>query len=497
MIITSQTNSSTPTLSSSSSSHVTQFSNGGSLRELAPTGVSAWSGPQVANTGSHGDSEFFRFRVPLCGLAAPDNTLPFTLGNSYPGLLLSTKGSYAASATSRMMESVALGPMILAAIKSYTQTGTNYCGNWAAFLDCSLPGFKTMCYSKYRIRHGRIKLSYIPQTTTVDPAAFALCFTDDPMHPQMGMAAYIDGRGSNFPSFATTKNSTNSVVFACWSTWEREFKVDPDTIYYTSTNISRHLSPSHTVSDTAPFEGADLRLSHFGQLTCFANGNSGIASNLVKGELFLEMELELFDLVPVAGSAALPFTLEEFARLSGWVPMQEALLSIVGEDSDDDKSESKSSKMNFMSSYGYSRPRGPPTLERSGLYKLFSKGKVSPTPAKPVEEKYKFLKVAARERLRTTSSSPIKRTTLVVKPPLSMKSCIKHLSSNIDRLPKAAHPHIGQLLKLKSSKGAGWVKPAKKVIKTLVKEVPVVGSILSELTDVVGDDILGWISKLF
>lgn len=296
-----------------SATHIPSLKNQ-SLVELAPSGVSAWSGPHISMTRGVGDALRVKVRVPCCSIAHQASSVASTqLGGNYTALYMQTRSSYGSGANPRFVECVQLGPANIPSLTSVA-TPAPLWTELVSNIDCSLVALLAAAFSKYRMV-GDLILSYQPQTTTIDPANFSLVFSDDPEHPQIGTGAYTVGTGTQYPNFAVAKNSVNSVVFASWSTWARTFKLDNDTVYYTTTPFPRLNSPQ-TPTTYPPFYFSEPRLSQFGVLQCYSTEKNGVDSVQVKGELYYEAEFEFFDYVPVSGNAPIPFSLASFIELA-------------------------------------------------------------------------------------------------------------------------------------------------------------------------------------
>jgi hypothetical protein len=367
---------------------------------------------------------------------------------------------------------MALSPMVLPSVSF--GAGPNYL-TYASFPDCALLSILGSCFSKYRVVSD-IQLSYSPQTTTIDPSNFALSFSDDPNHPMVGMGAWTAGVGATNISYQSMKNSVNSVVFASWSTWSRSFKIDHTTVYYTVAAITPDIT-TNPMSATPPFSQSELRLSHFGSLSASANMLSATADYLPKGELFIAMELEFFDLVPITSSAIIPWGLTELMR---WTSPP----AIIMVDNLEEKEEKKSPTLG---------PRDPPTALSSGHYGAIRN---SPRPRGIIAH---IAGPRLKNRKQTSTTQPVRRVAMATSSPkkMTLGHVVAHLNKNRAKLPPVARKHIAQATSLAARKPSGWKKAAKTALKTLVAEVPVVGPVLGELTDALGGKLFDWIEGLF
>lgn len=306
-----------------------------SLVEIAPTGVSAWSGPTISMKHASADELVVRVKVPLASIGLPASTASPAKGGGWSALIMNLRQGYAIASVLSPAEALCLGPTLCPVIQT---SSTNFF-ELIANIDCSLVAILCAGFSKYSVRD--FSLHYLPQTTTVDPANFSLCFTDDPNHPLMGMAAYTSAStGATAPNFSLCKNSVNSIVFAAWSTWSKKMPVDTSTVYYTTGQYPRTGATPQPYSTSPPFStGSDLRLSSFGCLQCFASDKNTADSLAVKGELYYEVEYRFFDFVPIASTASIPFSLDTYREISSLLsesnPFDEARVKKSWEDRKD------------------------------------------------------------------------------------------------------------------------------------------------------------------
>jgi len=465
---------------SSSSSH--------SLNELAPSGVSAWSGPTVnIINSSHGDTLVVKANIPLCSIGlAPSGSLP-GVGGSFSCMQFSANQGYGAGTAIKGMSSVALGPQLLLGVESAHPAALDVFWTYACFPDCALINLIAAAFGKYRMRSD-VTLHYLPQTTTIDPSNFCLCFTDDPMHPVQGFGSYTDPTttGATAPNYNTTKNSMNSVVFASWATWSKRMPTDKSAVYYTTSSLVSSLFVAEPFNEFSPFFNAEPRFSHFGCLTGFANSKSTSTTFDPKGELYMEVEYEFFDFVPVTAVSSVPYSLLLSGTLSGQILLPrlrvktgegESKLSSLDDDFETPDNSFAVSKLRIG-------PRDPPSVHRFSTVKSF---RLAP-------------KVTVSQLPRSRAIVKLKGPT-GHKPSLStgtrLQHVISHLHNNLHRLPKTHHALVTTAHKAVVSKSGGWKKAAVSAVKTLAKEIPIVGPILSELTGTFGESVIDWISKLF
>lgn len=448
-----------------------------SLNELAPSGVSAWSGPTVEILSGSSDRISVHFKVPFGTLAAPGIVQAATASLSWPALIQTAKDAYASPAVTQIAETVALSPTLLPSVITNVSTAL---ATRVAYMDCNLVALVSAPFSKYRMK-GDMKLHYMPQTTTIDPTAFALTVTDDPMHPQAGFGAYTTpaATGAVWPSFSTVKNSTNSIVFASWSTWSKSFAVDNDAVYFTTTPLADSLSIAGTIGSIPPFDDANLRFSHFGALTCYANGPGSDNLPQAKGELYIEATIEFFDFVPVVGTNSTPFSLID------WYMAQNELVRL--------QKQLKRALVNC-----------PPSDDTQialcdGSENIF----IPPRPMFPADHKsgshYRAAKLTVKKP-GLPRANKLVRTSAAKRPALTNNHLIRivqHLHSQKSKLPKAAQHKVGSLVSASKEKKPGWHGIVKTGVKSLVSEVPVVGKILAGLTDVIGDPLLDFLGSLF
>jgi len=374
---------------------------------------------------------------------------------------------------------MALSPMLLPAV-TYTNTPVPGTSTYICYPDCALLNILGSAFSKYRL-NGKVELAYSPQTTTTDETNFTLAFADDPDHPVLGMGAWTAAAstGVGQPSVGTLKNSPNSVVFAAWATWSRTFPVDSGTVYYTTNNMANSLE-SAIFDDTPPFYKSELRYSHFGAVSASTNRLSADANYVSKGELFLGLDVEFFDLVPIVSRNIIPFGLTEMLKL--FTPESEvlSLLAVPADGKEEDKPDARDPP-----------PRAPPTAASSGFYRV---GRGSPHLKRKAHGPMPVRQPAAK-RHRSEAKHPVRlRST---RAPPSLVKVVAHLHKNRHKIPVAHHPRLNSAVSMSATKKPGWQGAVKSVVKTLVKEVPIVGPILSELTDSVGGKLLDWITDLF
>jgi len=338
-----------------------------------------------------------------------------------------------------------------------------------------------------------LTLHYMPTTTTIDPVNFSLSFADDPYHPQLGLAAYTTGLGSFTPNYATLKSSVNSVSFASWATWSKVFPIDKSMTYFTTANYSRLALT--TFSQTCPLspqggDCSDLRESHFGVLQCYANqvGTSSSAAD-PKGELYMEASFEFFDFVPVAGAAATPFSAEEWALYSYRVTEEkrqagDGFLRYLYDGLHPD-----TEKFFMVCETGEEKESSGTVLSHISLPPALR------ITLRPFRSSRKFLVADNRSDIGIKVKSGGRVSRALERHTAS--TAMKHLYLHRGRIPARGKSMLGTLMKLHKSKPSGWKATAKKVAKTLVSEIPVVGSILGELTDKFGDSVIDWFSNLF
>jgi hypothetical protein len=162
-----------------------------------------------------------------------------------------------------------------------------------------------------------------------------------------------------------------------------------------------------------PFmNGSNLRDSHFGCLSIYANANGTAATLTPKGELYYEMDYEFYDFVPIAGAASIPFSLD---------CIQQLMLDALDREQDESKVTSYEQLRKIWESKAIPHARLPGLL--SSFYNLVPK----PSPSPPTEEKEVFEMVGSRETARFYRAPPTKeslgpyRTKLVGKGPLRAK----------------------------------------------------------------------------
>lgn len=447
-----------------------RLGNGQSLVEIAPSGVSAWSGPSVSIVGGAKDSLRVRLKIPWCAIGLTPSSATPTIGGSPPCMAFNSKFAYADPWALGVFETVTLSPTVLAAVAT-SNFPLNFAG--VAAPDCSLIGILSAAFSKYRVA-APLRLSYIPQTTTVDPSNFALVFTDDPMHPQVGIGAYASSAtGASPPTYSAVKNSVNSIVWASWATWEKEFPVDTSTTFYSTCDLARSISAGGAApGPVPPFGDVDLRFCHFGAVTAYANMTTTATTFEPKGELFLETEFEFFDFVPVTGPANYPLSLQYLLHCMCPQPPS-------------------------------ARFRLPaPTTDRTSGFQV---GRPLNTFSPPRLDRVRPLRTKRTTATEARSAQPIARRALGPKrasaPVLNRKKVLKrmivHLANNKHRVPKQHHATIDKMNGAALSGKKGWHKPVVSAVKSLVKEVPVVGPILSEIVGEIGESVLGFLSNLF
>lgn len=442
----------------------------------APAGVSEFSGPHIAFQPSAPDRLTIRASIPLCSLVAPLAPVSGYVTDHIPGMLIS--GNTLSLQAPLIVDTIALSPLVHAGVHLFNAAAPQIQTS-ACFSDCVFLALIGQAFTKYKIK--KAGLSYKPTTTTFDPTNFALVFSDDPNHPVMGMDSYTTT--ATLPSYTTAKNSVDSVVFACWAPWEREFKVDPDTVYYTGASIREDIG-SFNLTTTPPFKESELRFTHFGALSVFCNRVSEEEKvSEPKGELYLDLEIEYFDMVPVASTTDVPFTLKTLVDLC-YSKDFATLSEVVG------------------------IKRSPPLNQVSGYYAVkhpkfsFKVGKETHNKEFKRQARLSRRSLPYTHKLGRTESSgpkqppkmnrPLSRT-----PQMSLVHVAAHLHKRRGNLPAQAQAHVAKLMSTTSRKPSGWKNTAKNVLTTLVKEVPVVGGILGELTDAVGGKLFDWIGSLF
>jgi len=122
------------------------------------------------------------------------------------------------------------------------------------------------------------------------------------------MASYVSatGTGTNTPTFTTTKNSVNSIVFSAWAPWSMTIPVDQQYRYYMSAPLQGHLGTT-IAATTYPFSD-EMRQNFIGCLNVQCNSTSASLSG-ARGQLFWEQTLDLSDFTPIATGVAIPYTL--------------------------------------------------------------------------------------------------------------------------------------------------------------------------------------------
>jgi hypothetical protein len=455
----------------------------GSLIETAPSGVSAYSGPSIGFTHAPAGELGIKARIPLCTLAQPLTGGLGYLTDSIPGMLITANTGSVVAASA--INTLALSPLVHAGVSGGVGALPPFKNRqtFAAFSDCNFLALIGQAFSKYSIKN--FKLSYLPTTTTVDPVNFSLAFTDDPMHPVLGMDAYTTTASSQ-PTYNTTKNSVNSVAFAAWSTWERAYKVDPSTVYYTGASLQEGLQFVDFKAE-APFEGQDLRFSHFGAISVLCNSTNAVA-NAPKGELYMEIDMVFFDMVPVSSVTAVPYTLLQYLKLAD----PKGVIFPEEEEMDEEKGSSV---------FGRFLHRSEPRAGDSGHYRIIGQKTAAvkrkgagPARQAPVKRLRVHAPASAALALR---SHPEHAMVKVKHNRITLLRAITHLHRCRAKLPPSAQKHVGRMVSLAAKKSRGWKDTAKDVMKTVVKDVPVVGGILAELTDSVGGKLLDWIGSLF
>lgn len=280
------------------------FSSVGSTT-FAPAGVSAFSGPSLRLQPSARDGGIrLHVRMPLCSIAQPDGTY------TYGGMRMRTSNNYVSVAAEAPVRTIGLGPLTgigMLDVAAITRRDVY------TLADSPLLEILSAAFSRYRMCSD-LTLHYLPETTTAESVAFALAFSDDVYNPQIGVAAWTNPNNTEqYPSFATCKSTTNSVVFASWAQWSRTFKVSRTDEFYTWSEIYPFLGDhgwnTYAFSD-------EQRLNFFGCLSVVCNSRSAGAA-VVKGQLYVEYTIELYDLSPIAAAIGTPFALLNYITKNG------------------------------------------------------------------------------------------------------------------------------------------------------------------------------------
>lgn len=335
--------------------------------------------------------------------------------------------------------------------------------------------------SKYRAR-SNLTLHYMPQTTTVDESNFALVVSNDPLNNIVGLGAWNGtGVAATPPNFATNKSSTNSVVFAGWSTWSREFEVDKSTEYYTSGNINDFIGSSTFIAGQS-FH-SQLRDTYAFAVSIAANKKADTDVDTPVGELYWEQSLEFSDFVPVATVGAIPWTLQNLLSMLGYVRFvaEEDIKELLEPDPPDPPPNSPAdSKCILEEDEGVVIPLSPPAIKAESIFdrsalplKKYSVNTVprSDPPPPPPPKKLR----ASKQSLRSAKNVALVKahvTKLAV-------AAMKHKKSG--KLPKAAHGPLEKLIPMALSLAEGTpIGPVVSAAKALY-DVPGVKGLIDSI----------------
>jgi hypothetical protein len=261
----------------------------------------------MPGTGRHGESMRIRYRIPLCAVAQPAST---SLTNA--AIVINATASTSSAFTSQNVGTLALGP--------------NYCGGLnivggplvrqtACYFDSLFLAIMSTAFARYNLMSD-MTLHYLPETTTATSVAFALGFVNDPMHPTLGVSAKAWPRAATSygPTFANIKSASDSIVFAAWAPWSRRFPLDKSEDYFLYNPIT--IGDDYTTSQPFGY-GTSPRWGWYGALSVMANSLSAGALTTF-GQLYIEMDLEFSDFIPVGTSGSAPISLLTALRdLSG------------------------------------------------------------------------------------------------------------------------------------------------------------------------------------
>jgi hypothetical protein len=172
-----------------------------------------------------------------------------------------------------------------------TNASTPVAGTSGAWISPHIP-LMALAFDKYSIR--RAGLSYEPQAATSVSDRLVLSFTEDPAHPILSPFNFVT-QTAQVPSQMQQLITKDSVAFAPWRPWSLNLPVDP-TPKFTFANLAEDAA-------TVPiYQAADYRQACFGAINCV----SSAGSSAVYGILYLHVELDLIDPVPLVSISSIP-----------------------------------------------------------------------------------------------------------------------------------------------------------------------------------------------
>jgi hypothetical protein len=311
----------TPT-SSSLRTKVPAPSIGGSGRLIAPK-FSA-EAPAAVSTMSHRHFEMagnlftgVRCRVlePFAGVCYPQSTVYDMGQGAYPAWQLGASFNGTTVLTASTPYTMALNPI---AMPCYFAANSTQWYTGVAFSDSNVLTLIASAFSRYRIHS--LKFHYRPACPTDTSGLLCFGYSEDCSHPLIGVSEFSN---SNYPGISTLENGSNSVVFAPWLPWSMAVPVD---------TAPRYLSVDGVYAETTSsvvYDAADIRHTNFASACLLANTNSS-AGAIRLGEMYWEIDIDLYDAVPLSLSYSIPLLLRIGAVGHGFKGLSKSSHKISG-----------------------------------------------------------------------------------------------------------------------------------------------------------------------
>jgi len=258
---------------------------GGDISDNISAGYNLWSGPRLEFVGSGPNHLRIRVNVPWCNVQNNSVTVQSQLDGFVVNDTIGPQNN---------VTSLAMNPFIPQAIT--TSDATHFTTSRMTPDNIGLT-ILSSCFTRYRCV-GPLRLHYMPAVATTDQTSFALNFTQDVFHPIQGARSYSNSNQP--PTYTTIKQSMNSLVFASWAPWSAEFDLDGRQEYYMNPAQTNFTGVSS--AGIAPVTD-ESRLCFFGMLNCCAGQTASPGS---KGELYIELMLDLVDFTPNISGITIP-----------------------------------------------------------------------------------------------------------------------------------------------------------------------------------------------
>lgn len=257
--------------------------------------------------GNMTDSMRMRVRLPLCTIGCPVNTGVVTgaMNVAYAGF-----GPSATPAAS-VITSMYLNPFRMG-VRGCASPNTSTSGN-STGLGLPTGIFQSSiarCFSRFRVPSGKFSLHYEPQATSAEYTRFNLAWTSDFFHPVIGESKYKIPDDGKSPDPTVLDESPHSVAFSAWQPWSAEFSCPTEQKYLYA------QPPTFSGVTTFGYFEDEQRMNYLGALTCVASNLHSPVVNYI-GRLYIDIEWEFSDPVPLSSSTVVSSADLEFLKATG------------------------------------------------------------------------------------------------------------------------------------------------------------------------------------